>query len=296
MTKYLRLLLVLVAVLALVPTAFANHWWGGYHWARQSNPFTLKAHDTVTAVWEPYLQEAADDWNGSTILTIAVQWGQPLSNAKRCASAAGRIEVCNSKYGNTGWLGIAGISITGGEHITKAYTKLNDTYFNTASYNTPAWRRLVTCQEIAHDFGLDHQDENFDNANLGSCMDYTSDPDGGAGGGSSNDPSNEHPNAHDYDQIETIYSHLDSTTTISALDSWTDSLRVPPSDESLNADVQDWGMPVRWNAMGQPTVFAKPSADHDGHHGVDLTHVFWAPFDPFDGSTGARGLEIGREH
>ena len=55
------------------------------------------------------------------------------------------------------------------------------------------------CQEIAHDFGLDHQDENFDNPNLGSCMDYTSDPDG--------PPSNEHPNSHDFQQIAAIYSH-----------------------------------------------------------------------------------------
>ncbi len=32
------------------------------------------------------------------------------------------------------------------------------------------------CQEIGHDFGLDHQDENFNNPNLGTCMDYTNDP------------------------------------------------------------------------------------------------------------------------
>ena len=61
-----------------------------------------------------------------------------------------------------------------------------------AQYNTPAYRRFVTCQELGHDFGLDHQDEVFDNPNLGSCMDYTNDPDGGAGGASATDPSNEH--------------------------------------------------------------------------------------------------------
>ena len=33
-------------------------------------------------------------------------------------------------------------------------------------------------------------------------MDYTSDPDG--------PPSNEHPNQHDYDQLEAIYAHTDS--------------------------------------------------------------------------------------
>jgi hypothetical protein len=58
------------------------------------------------------------------------------------------------------------------------------------------------CQEIAHDFGLDHQDEIFENANLGSCMDYTNNPLG--------PPSNEHPNAHDFEELELIYNHFDT--------------------------------------------------------------------------------------
>ncbi|MCW2640621.1 MAG: hypothetical protein JWP76_2927, partial [Dactylosporangium sp.] len=62
------------------------------------------------------------------------------------------------------------------------------------------------CQEIAHTFGLDHQDEIFDNPNLGTCMDYTNNPTG--------PPSNEHPNQHDYDQLVTIYAHLDSSSTV----------------------------------------------------------------------------------
>jgi hypothetical protein len=116
------------------------------------------------------------------------------------------VEVCNSTYGNNGWLGIASISITGGTHITQGTVKLNDTYFNTATYNKPEWRALVACQEIGHTFGLDHQDTTFDNANLGTCMDYTSNPLG--------PPDNEHPNKHDYDELDIIYAHLDSTTTI----------------------------------------------------------------------------------
>jgi len=90
--------------------------------------------------------------------------------------------VCNARYGNNGWLGLAQIWING-SHITQAITKLNDTYFNTATYNKPEWRNLVMCQEVGYTFGLDHQDENFDNPNLGSCMDYTSDPSGDIRGG-----------------------------------------------------------------------------------------------------------------
>ena len=89
--------------------------------------------------------------------------------------------------------------------------------FPSGSYNTPAWRALVACQEIGHDFGLDHQDETFNNVNLGTCMDYTNAPDGGVVGGFNYGPGNRHPNAHDYDELKTIYNHNDgfSSTTAS---------------------------------------------------------------------------------
>jgi hypothetical protein len=139
---------------------------------------------------------------------------------KTCKATAGRVEVCNSTYGNNGWLGIASISVTGGTHITQGTVKLNDTYFNTAQYNTPAWRNLVTCQEVGHTFGLDHQDENFNNANLGTCMDYTNDP-----------STNQHPNQHDYDELVTIYSHVDSTSTVGSA----------PAGASVGNSPECWG-------------------------------------------------------
>lgn len=186
--------------------AAASHSWGNYHWARTSNPFTLKLGDNVTSAWDAYLVEARNDWNPSSVLDLTIVAGQ-AGNVKTCKTTAGRVEVCNAKYGFNGWLGVAGISVSGG-HITAAYVKLNDSYFNQSTYNKPEWRRLVMCQEVAHAFGLDHQDENFNNTNLGTCMDYTNTPLG--------PPSNEHPNAHDFDQIETIYAHTDSTTTVGA--------------------------------------------------------------------------------
>jgi hypothetical protein len=218
MSKSIRrtvpLVLALVTLVGLPTIALANHTWGNYHWARTSNPFTLKAGDNVGTAWDAYLDEAIQDWSQSQVLNLAEVAGG--INPKTCKALTGRMDVCNAKYGNNGWLGIAGISITGGTHITKGYVKLNDTYYSTATYNTPAWRRFVTCQEIGHILGLGHVNETFNDPNTGSCMDYTNDPDGGAGGVSSNDPSNEHPNAHDYAVLEQIYSHLDSTTTVGA--------------------------------------------------------------------------------
>jgi hypothetical protein len=208
MGKVLALVAAGAVAVTLASTALANHSWGKYHWARTANPFTLKVGDNVATGWDTYLNEAISDWSASSVLDLSKVTGQGGSG---CTPTAGRIEACSSNYGNTGWLGVAQIWIQrnrGQSHITQATTKVNDYYFNQAQYNTPAWRRLVMCQEIAHDFGLDHQDENFNNANLGSCMDYTSDPDG--------PPSNEHPNQHDFQQLVTIYTHLDNTSTVFA--------------------------------------------------------------------------------
>ena len=206
MSRAPRRSLLLTAALALTlllpASVSADHSWGGYHWARTSNPFTLKLGDNVTSAWDSYLGTTSADWTVSSVLDTDVVAG---SSVKRlCSATTGTVQICNSKYGNNGWLGIAQIWVSG-SHITKGTVKVNDTYYNTAAYNTSAWRNLVMCQEIGHTLGLDHQDEEFDNANLGTCMDYTSNP-----------GTNQHPNAHDYAQLEAIYAHLDSTTTVAA--------------------------------------------------------------------------------
>lgn len=196
-----------LATLAFPGSADANHSWGNYHWARTANPFTVELDNNVTSAWSSYLSTASADWTTSSVLNTTIVNGS-FGSRSTCTPATGRVEVCNANYGNTGWLGIASISITGGVHITRAYVKVNDTYFSQAQYNTPAYRRLVMCQEVGHTFGLGHQDENQTNPNLGSCMDYSRDPDG--------PPNNEHPNAHDFNQLQTIYAHTDSFSTTRA--------------------------------------------------------------------------------
>jgi hypothetical protein len=253
------LIATFAAVVLFSTNSSANHSWGGYHWARTSNPFTLKVGDNVDSNWDAYLNEAIADWSASAVLDLQRVTGG--AKPRNCRPTAGRIEACNATYGNTGWLGIAQIWITGGTHITQGVTKLNDTYFNTAAYNTPAWRRLVTCQEIAHDFGLDHQDENFDNPNLGSCMDYTSDPDG--------PPSNEHPNSHDFAQLVDIYSHLDSTTTIGSV--------LPSTAPGAMSDLDPEG-PGQWGRLVASTRNGRAQTYelNFGQGNKIVTHVFWA--------------------
>ncbi len=242
------------ALLTLVfpSAAQANHSWGGYHWARTANPFTLQLGDNVGSQWDSALRGASTDWSKSTVLDTTVVAGS--TNPRNCKAVTGRVEVCNSTYGNNGWLGIAGISITGGTHITKGYVKLNDTYFNTPQYNTAAWRNLVTCQEVGHTFGLDHQDENFNNANLGTCMDYTNDP-----------STNQHPNQHDYDELVIIYSHLDSTSTVGAA--------AAASGPSAAGDSPaSWGQLVRGSRAYGHSIYVRDL----GRGEAFVTFVTWA--------------------
>jgi len=246
---------IFIAGTALSTPAQADHAWGPYHWARTSNPFTLKLGDNVSGPWDSALSIASADWTKSTVLNTTIVAGG--TRPKNCRPTAGRVEVCNAKYGNNGWVGLAQISITGGEHITQGVVKLNDTYFNTSTYNNSRWRNLVTCQEIGHTLGLDHQDENFDNAPLGTCMDYSSNP------GSAD----EHPNQHDYQQLEIIYGHLDGSTTVGQ------SLPFAPSAMYL-----DFDRPSRWGRLVSESANGR-SAEYEldfGHGNRIVTHVFWA--------------------
>lgn len=251
------------AVMALNP-AFANHSWGGYHWAGDGSELPLKVNKTITSQWTTTVNTAIADWNSSNELDLTSQ--TTSGDPKKCSPIAGQIRVCNALYGRRGWLGIASIWLTSG-HISQATTKLNDTYHNSAPYNSASWRALVGCQEIGHDFGLDHQDENFDNANLGTCMDYTSNPDG--------PPANTHPNAHDYQELNIIYNHDDGFTTATASTNF--GIRevgtAPPREQAgIGDSPAEWGRAIHNDSEGRPDVFLKDL----GAGKKVLTHVFWA--------------------
>jgi len=269
--RCLPVVLSMALIFALFPTlSHATHSWGGYHWARTGNPFTLKLGDNVSSTWDVYLETAANDWSQSVVLdTTFVRGG--AGKPKVCKATSGRVEVCSERYGNNGWLGIASIWITG-LHITQGTVRLNDTYFNTAKYNTPAWRDLVMCQEVGHTFGLDHQDETFGNPNLGTCMDYTNDPDGTLA-----DPdqlSNQSRNVHDDEQLTAIYTHLDSTTTVKTVL----RTRMPPSttDDDPNAPVRlgtgQWGKLIRSTNHGRTELYELDL----GRGRKMVTHIIWA--------------------
>jgi len=240
----------------------ANHSWGSYHWERSSNPLVLGIGYNLSSEWMSHFNDAISDWNRSTVLSLS---GVPgATSTRRCKADVGRVEVCNDFYGNTGWLGIAGISISGG-HIVSSYVKLNDTYYSSPTYNTSDWRQFVMCQEIGHAFGLAHQDENFNNPNLGSCMDYTSNP-----------STNTEPNQHDYDQLQTIYSHLDGGGDSGGGGGGPPDCRGRGCKNGADVDVTDpreWGTVVERDEHGRPILYLRDL----GNGKLHFTHIYPVP-------------------
>lgn len=247
-----KLAIGIVAAVGVTAPVLAVHSWNNYHWKRTTAELTVPVGDNVDSRWDAYLVKAVADWNQSTVINSPLVAGS--TNPKNCRAIAGTIQACNSKYGNNGWLGLASISISGG-HITQGTTKLNDTYYDTPTYNTPAWRAAVTCQEIGHDYGLGHQDEDSSTDNTTSCMDYTNRPEG-----------NESPDAHDYQQLTIIYNHLESAMTT----------MLGGGRGNAGADIGDtpdtWGRPVNFDRQGRPNIYERI----DGPGQKTVTHVTWA--------------------
>ena len=80
----------------------------GYHWARQSNPFTLILDDNMSDDWDPHLDTVSDDWSESIVLDTTVRSDpDDAGSRKSCKATSGRVEVCNARYGNSGWLALA---------------------------------------------------------------------------------------------------------------------------------------------------------------------------------------------
>ena len=264
-SQVIRLISICAAVLiggTVSLSALAEHSWNHYHWARTTAQFTLQLGDNLTPDWDDHLAKASRDWNspasfGATftpILTAIVAGGAN----RRCSMVKGTTQVCNGKYGNNGWLGLASIYISG-DHITQGSAKMNDTYFNTAKYNNPNERRHVMCQEIAHTFGLDHQ--STDGSSQNTCMDYFSNT--GANASSTLSIS---PNKHDFDELNSIYAHLDSTTTVASGAASAAATTPDPSDDPIN-----WGYLKRQSADGRSSIYERYNRDGT----QTLTHVYW---------------------
>jgi hypothetical protein len=196
-------------------------------------------------------------WNqaekGPVKLTIPSAKG--TSDRKTCKPKPGVILVCNYTYGQKGWSGLAQIWLSNG-YISQATAKLNDTYFTEAYYQNAAYyagfanpteavkadRLLVACQEIAHGFAADHDDEAFGNTNTGTCMDYGNSP-----------KYDEHPRFADYATLKRMYCASgcgDAPAPPTSVDT------VAAGSEVEN-DPRYWGEVVHYDSKGRPSHYRK---------------------------------------
>lgn len=278
---------VAIAILAAGP-AVAEHQWGSYHWSKSGDKVVLNVRTAMNSQWNISYNKALADWNQSTVLELVDKGAASGVNTKKCNPIAGEILVCSDTYGFRGWLGVATIWLSG-DHISQGTTQLNDSYYGLSTYDTPAWRSLVMCQEIGHDFGLDHQDEGFGPPNLGTCMDYTDDPTGSGAFLRANTS----PNTHDYEQLVIMYTHNHDggggggggggncnprSPKCNGQDAFTFREVGAPPRSSENSDtpgqsIAEWGRAIGYDGRGRPDRFLMDL----GNGRRKLTHVFWVP-------------------
>jgi hypothetical protein len=92
-------------------------------------------------------------------------------------------------------------------------------------------------------------------------MDYTNNPD-----------SNQHPNGHDYDELVTIYSHLDSTTTVLTAGSELANDMPPAMNDIDLRGPGQWGKKIQQSDDGRFMLFELDF----GNGNKVFTFVTWA--------------------
>jgi len=171
-----------------------------YSWNTKSGEgLELTVANALTPDWHDEFDKAMADWNLSPDMTLA---SSVVDVDLDCKPESGIMKVCNNDYGDVGWKGINEI-LTQGSTIVSSVAKMNEFYVgqfvNTGGTNIEDERQYTMCHEIGHGFGLPHQDEDFTNADLNSCMDYSMRP--GA---------NLIPNEQDFNSLTILYGETQS--------------------------------------------------------------------------------------
>jgi hypothetical protein len=163
-------------------------------WPSQGEGLELEMLNALDDTWQEEFTAALSDWeNGDPdALTLIVKEDGVDHN---CTPVQGLMKVCNGNFGDTGWFGINQIIKRVPQNIIlNSVAKMNEYYLLNAD---DIERQYTMCHEIGHGFGLRHTDENYDNADLGNCLDYTRTP-----------ANNLHPDTGNYQRLVSLYGEV----------------------------------------------------------------------------------------
>ena len=94
-------------------------------------------------------------------------------------------------YGETNWRGINQAALDSNDFIKSSAARMNDYYLKTDANGV---MQYTMCHELGHAFGVPHSDEDFENDDLGNCMDY-----------SRNFEVSKHPDESNYNYLVDLY-------------------------------------------------------------------------------------------
>jgi hypothetical protein len=211
-TRWMAAAVFTLLLVGLAPPAvFATHPSPTHHWRRFNAALRqIPIRRMHSAAWLPRYATAYRDWRNPMMTKVRPIQGALGGPSNTCPGALNQMTSCDGSYGHTGWLALTSIVINANGHIAQTTSKLNNTYLRMLPYDTVAYRQYLICQQMGRSFGLSLVNTVVNNRNIGSCMDATNDPDGGAGGGSPSDPNNMHPNLHDFKTVNAKHNHIGS--------------------------------------------------------------------------------------
>jgi hypothetical protein len=132
---------------------------------------SLELLNALDDSWQTYFEQAVSDWESGSPDALSLTTSKVTAESE-CKQVDGVMKVCNGDYGDTGWRGINEVLLNANNRIVSSAAKMNEYYLTSSTSSND--KQYTMCHEIGHGFGLPHTDENFLNAALGDCLDYSS--------------------------------------------------------------------------------------------------------------------------